>query len=244
MTGVLEVAIRHMKIYDPVISVMIRLLGHSKEVKVIDLCSGSGGGILRLHPMLETNWQNPVYFVLTDLYPNLPKAEALEKSKSGRISYRKEGLSATDAIQIPADLYTIFAGYHHFNDDEKRMLVNNLVESKKPLLIVEGAERSVLSFIAALLLLPFLTLLAVPFIRPFRFQYFLFTYLLPLIPFLVWWDGLISLMSIEPVEKSRLDLASMAPSYSWTSGTFRRLLFMKTSWVAGQLRPTVAESFS
>jgi hypothetical protein len=45
---------------------------------------------------------------------------------------------------------------------------------------------------ALFLFTPIFVALATPFIRPFRWQRLLWTYVLPLIPLTCWWDGLVS----------------------------------------------------
>jgi hypothetical protein len=59
--------------------------------------------------------------------------------------------------------------------------------------------------------------LATPFIRPFRMSRLLFTYLLPLVPFTCWWDGLVSAMRAYTV-KEMLALTQGLDGYNWIAG--------------------------
>ena len=67
------------------------------------------------------------------------------------------------------------------------------------------------------LLSPLAVLLATPLIRPFRLSRLLLTYLVPLIPLVVLWDGIVScLRTYTPAE-----LRALAPAlddYQWTAG--------------------------
>ena len=55
-----------------------------------------------------------------------------------------------------------------------------------------------------------------PFVRPFRWQFVLLTYLLPIIPILVFWDGLVShLRSYTIQELEALAGTIDAPKYIW-----------------------------
>ena len=58
-----------------------------------------------------------------------------------------------------------------------------------------------------------------PLARPFRWAHLLFTYLVPLIPFIVLWDGMVSMLriySLEQMQNLTADLQS--PDYFWELG--------------------------
>jgi hypothetical protein len=62
-----------------------------------------------------------------------------------------------------------------------------------PLLVAEAVERSALGLLGVLLS-PLLVWLVTPFLRPVTLPRLLFTYVVPLIPLLVTWDGVVSVL--------------------------------------------------
>ena len=68
---------------------------------------------------------------------------------------------------------------------------------------------------------PLLTLLAVPFMRPFRWGWIPLTYLVPIIPFFIFWDGTVSCLrcySQDELREMTADLTS--DDYEWEIGAF------------------------
>jgi hypothetical protein len=59
--------------------------------------------------------------------------------------------------------------------------------------------------------------IATPFIRPFHWNRLLWTYLIPLIPLICWWDGLVSQWRAYTVEEL-LELTQGLHDYDWTAG--------------------------
>jgi hypothetical protein len=58
-----------------------------------------------------------------------------------------------------------------------------------------------------------------PFIRPFTWRRLLWTYVVPVVPLVAMWDGLVSnLRTYSPVELSTLADALHGPAYRWRSG--------------------------
>ena len=48
---------------------------------------------------------------------------------------------------------------------------------------------------------PLTVLLTTPFIRPFRLGRIIFTYLIPIVPLFVWWDGIVSSLRTYSVKE-------------------------------------------
>jgi hypothetical protein len=66
---------------------------------------------------------------------------------------------------------------------------------------------------------PLAVLALMPFARPFRWAHLLFTYLVPLTPLIVLWDGIVSMLRIYSPEKmKKLTEDLQAPDYAWEIG--------------------------
>ena len=73
-----------------------------------------------------------------------------------------------------------------------------------------------------MLLVPLNVLAMMPFARPFRWPYLVFTYLIPLLPLIVFWDGIVSMLRIYSPEQMReLTESLQAPDYVWETARIR-----------------------
>ncbi len=95
---------------------------------------------------------------------------------------------------------TLFLSFHHFKPKQAVQIVQNSVNSNQPIGIFEIQDRSVSSIIA-MLLLPISVLLTTPFIKPFSLLRLLFTYIIPIIPIIVLWDGVVSSLRTYSVDE-------------------------------------------
>jgi hypothetical protein len=69
---------------------------------------------------------------------------------------------------------------------------------------------------------PLAVLLMMPFARPFHWGYAVFTYLIPVMPLIVLWDGMVSMLRIySPEQMKELTTGLRAPDYAWEIGRIR-----------------------
>ena len=60
------------------------------------------------------------------------------------------------------------------------------------------------------------------FARPFRWAYLVFTYLIPLMPLIIYWDVIVSNLRIySPEQMKKLTESLRAPDYAWEIGRIR-----------------------
>lgn len=151
--------------------------------------------------------------------------------------YHRESV---DALSVPSSLEglrTIFSGFHHFRPEAARHLLEDAVEKRQPMAVFETTQRS-LKGILMILVLPFLVVASAPFIRPIRLTRLLLTYLVPIIPLFVLWDGIVStLRTYTPREMARIarDVAG-SERYEWRAGEVRGKGPMPMSYLIGRPR--------
>ena len=87
-------------------------------------------------------------------------------------------------------------------------MLASAVKGRRPIAVVEVLQRKPLA-VLGILFAPIVSLFVVPFLRPFRLAWIPLTYLLPVIPFLILWDGIVSCLRIYD-EQELLALASAA----------------------------------
>lgn len=214
MTDFLQFLSNKAKVYQPVIEEINNAMEESNTNCIIDLGSGGGGGLLWLSNELK-KVRPDIKIVLTDLFPNLTAFERT-KNQSEIIEYLSYPIDAKNVPEQLKGLRTQFLSFHHFRPDEGRMIIQNAVNSGQPLAVFEIQDRSIPSIIA-MLLSPVSVVLTTPFIRPFRWGRLVFTYLIPLIPITVLWDGIVSCLRTYSVKEMEELLTSVEnrETYSW-----------------------------
>jgi hypothetical protein len=199
---------------------LAELLRASGARRIVDLCSGGAGPIPEILRELEQQGLE-VDATLTDFYPNTQGMARVAAESKGRIDFRG---GPVDAKQVPADLpgcRTLFNGLHHFRPGDAREILRSAAESKQPIAIFEGVERSA-PCLLGILFAPIAVLLLVPFLRPFRFSWLIFTYLVPIIPLFVLWDGFVSSLRVYSVpELEELVDGLGGADYVWEAGKIK-----------------------
>lgn len=189
----------------------------SGATRIVDLCAGGGGPLPVLMRGLTERGLH-VQAVVTDLYPNLPALNRLAEASDGliRVEHRP-----VDAANVPADLpglRVIFNAFHHLPTPVAQSVLASAVKDNQPIVIMEVVERSALQLIG-MIFAPIFFLLALPFLRPFRWSWVFWTYIIPVLPLFIFWDGVVSTLRIYSVGElhelvSRLD----APGWTWDIG--------------------------
>jgi hypothetical protein len=192
-----------MSTYAPIADLLRIRLEESRTERVVDLCSGAGGPWPSLVRDFEMQGATPPQVFLTDKYPSTRKLDDLESPRLKRIHYVEQSI---DATQIPKNFQgfrTLFSSFHHFDRDEACRLLQDSVNRKEGIGIFEAPGRHALTFLS-LFFIPIAVWLFTPFRRPFRWSRLIWTYLIPLIPFVLFFDGFVSCLraySLEELEE-------------------------------------------
>lgn len=224
-TDALQFVLNAGNLYGPIVPQLSKALKESGAVRILDLCSGAGGPWLSLPKALEQKVGHSLEICLTDKYPHahaFDNAKALEEK---RVRFHS---SPVDAMQIPDGLTgfrTMFSSFHHFEPSEARAILQDAVNKGQGIGIFEAAGRRAKTIFLTFLM-PVGCLALTPFIRPFRWSRFLWTYIIPVVPFVLWFDGVMScLRSYSPQELGDLTSGLTGLEYDWkigqdTSGLF------------------------
>lgn len=186
------------KMYKPIIPIIKKGLKNGKTNQIVDLGSGGGGGLIWLNSELKKDIPD-LKIILTDFYPNIP-AFKLTKQKADNFEFIEEPV---DARNVPTDLKglrTQFLSLHHFKPTDAKQILQNAIDTNSTIAIFEAQERSFQSIIA-MLFSPLSVLLTTPFIRPFKIGRIIFTYLIPIVPLFVLWDGVVSSLRTYSLEE-------------------------------------------
>jgi hypothetical protein len=218
-TDLLELCLRTWNYYAPVLPLLTAAIEKTKDREIVDLCSGGGGPWPSL--LAELGEVPPLRVVLTDKYPNAAGTKRVKDASEGRIHSDPRSV---DATAVPPDLHgfrTLFTSFHHFHPTAARDILADAVKNHVGIGVFEFTGRGPLRF-AAVALTPFAVLYAVPFLRPFRWRTFLLTYLVPVIPLGVFFDGVVScLRTYSPAELHELVEPLRGNGYTWDVGEAR-----------------------
>ena len=153
--------------------------------------------------------------VLTDFFPNRSAFE-YTKQQAPNFGYITTSIDARNVPNSLEGLRTQFLSLHHFKPKDAIAILQNAVDSGNPIAIFEAQERSVPSLLA-MIFSPVSVLLTTPFIRPFKWGRLVFTYLVPLVPLFVLWDGLVSCLRTYSVDEmsALVNKLDKKDSYLW-----------------------------
>lgn len=197
-----------------------RALDATGETRLIDLCSGGGGPAATMADALAARGRE-VTVTLTDRYPNLHAFEHASAGSNGRVRGRPEPV---DATAVPEDLpgfRTIFNAFHHFPPDQARRILADAVARRQPIAVFEVVSREA-PMLLGLLLAPLTVTLSMPFWRPFRWPWVVWTWVIPVMQPFVLWDGLVSWLRIYSEAELRALVAGIdAPDWVWDIGTVK-----------------------
>jgi hypothetical protein len=214
----LQMILEVMSTYAPIAQLLRKRLEECRTERVVDLCSGAGGPWPSLVRDFAMRGARPPEVFLTDKYPSTRKLDDVESPALNRIHYVSQSV---DATQIPKNLQgfrTLFSSFHHFDHDDACRLLQDSVNRKQGIGIFEAPGRHTLT-VLSLFFIPLAVWLFVPFRRPFRWSRLVWTYLIPVIPFVLFFDGFVSCMraySLEELEEMISGLRGCG--YQWEIG--------------------------
>ena len=220
ITDTLQFGLNLSRAYASIVPLLQSALRFSGSRSIVDLCSGGGGPWLDLARRFKGE-MGSFHVSLTDKYPNRAAFENSQARSELPISFYRDSVDARD---VPGELdgfRTIFTSFHHFPPDEARAVIQNTVDARQGIGIFEITRRTA-STIFLIILWSFTPFVLVPFVRPFRWSRLLCTYVIPIIPFVLLFDGVVScLRSYRPGELREL-VGGLSPNgYEWQAGEFR-----------------------
>ena len=219
-TDYLQFALAVTKPYATMIPILAAALQRTGTRHIVDLCSGASGPWLWLHPALAE--MGVIASVcLTDKYPNLEGFELASGLTNQAISYQPQPV---DPMQVPGELLgfrTMFTAFHHFRPEQACAVLADAVRNRQGIGVFEATQRRPLALLL-MLVAPLMVLVFTPFIRPFRGSRLLWTYLLPLVPLVTLFDGLVSCLRTYSEQELRDLSASLGTNdYQWEIGTVK-----------------------
>lgn len=193
--------------------------------RIVDLCSGGGGPWLALGRTLLTNAGQPVPILLTDLFPHARAGQRHKLTPGATIRFCP---TAVDATQPPAELTglrTLFTAFHHFTPAQAQSILQSAVNTGQGIAIFEQTARTPLGLLV-MYLLPWLALVSALVVRPWRLSRCFWTFVIPAIPLMLWFDGIVSCLRTYSAAELQALVAALEPApsgavYVWRIGKVR-----------------------
>jgi hypothetical protein len=215
-TDYLVTALRHAKTYTVLVPRLATAVKQCGASQIVDLCSGGGGPWPDLLPALRARGVD-VPVCLTDKYPNTAALNRMTTITPG-IRFEGEPVTATDVPARLAGFRTLFTAFHHFRPADARVILAAAVRDRQGIAIAEGYSRTPTA-LALMALVPLAVWVLTPAIRPFRWSRLFWTYLVPVIPAAVLFDGVVSCLRIyTPDEMLAMAREVGGEGYEWESG--------------------------
>lgn len=233
VTEYLQFMVTRFHLYRPVVPKLRKALNQMGCQEILDIGSGACGPILEIKDELERDFQFVVGVTLTDKYPHRELKKRMARLRDRGVRYLD---TPVDALRIPAELKgfrTFFTSFHHFRPEQARHILKDCIQANTGVAVFELTGRDLLTMLL-ILLSPLYVWLVTPFIKPRSWYRFLFTYLIPVVPFVAFWDGVVSnLRTYSPGELSRIVGSLGASHYRWETGKLASFPGTKVTYLIG-----------
>jgi hypothetical protein len=216
MTDFLEFGAHQFNIYQKATPIFKKGIEKASEKRIIDMGSGGGGGWPKIIENLKEENTN-FKIKLTDINPNLGAFKKMQELNPDVIEYEKEPIDATDVPSKLKGFRTMFLSFHHLKPNQAKAVLQNAVHSGEPIGIFELQDRTPASLFFMFIAAPINAILTAPFVKPFKLSRILFTFIIPILPLIIWFDGVVS--NLRTYSEKELDELTKSlkngDSYVW-----------------------------
>lgn len=210
---------------ESIAEILAKALKATEETKIIDLCSGSGGPMPEVMKILEEkHGLDSIELSLSDLYPNHEIAQKINNDKIQNINYITSPVNALNLDETQKGLRTMLCSLHHMKPEIAKGILKNAKDAHQPICIYEISDNSIPLWLAwiAIPMGFIMTLFITPLVRPLTWQQIVFTYIIPILPLLIGWDGGVSNMRTYTLSDMDELLEGLhSDNYTWEKGIIK-----------------------
>lgn len=205
--------------------ILAKALKESGKSRIIDMCSGGGGTMpATVEKLRKEHGFTDLKVTLSDLYPNTLAAKKINGNGDPNFTYLTDPVDATNVAAKDEGLRTMVCSMHHMTPDMAKSILSDAVAKKQPIVIYEISDNSAPKFLwwTAIPFVFIMVLLLTPLIRPMTVQQLVFTYLIPILPLAIAWDGAVSNIrtyTLSDWDEILKDLPQ--EGYSWKKEAFK-----------------------
>lgn len=214
---------RLLSTHDDLAALLSRALVHTDSKHVFDMCSGGGGPLPEvLHALRRREELADVGLSLSDLYPNATAAAAINTAGDERTRYLTTPVNAAAPGDVASGVRTMICSLHHMPPDVARSILASAQADRAPFCAFEISDNSFPRPLWWIALVPnfIMVFFVTPLVRPMTCQQLVFTYLIPILPLLIAWDGAVSNARTYTVDDiDELLGGPQSDTYTWERGT-------------------------
>ena len=182
------------KSYKTVDDALAKIATELTAAQVLDLCSGGGGHLDVIFEEAKGRNLTLPKIVASDLFPQIESWQDLQKKwGENRLDFIANPVSATDKLPEGTKVCSLFSAFHHFRPETARQILSSTLSQTDALVIGEVTSRRAFEFF--LMILSFPAMLFFPiFVGKFSWRRLLWCTLLPIVTFIVIFDGAVSVL--------------------------------------------------
>ncbi|MCR9252020.1 MAG: hypothetical protein NXI20_16465 [bacterium] len=225
MTRYIETFHKLLGTSDQLIEILKEPLKSHGDLKLYDLCSGAGGPMIEVQKKLKIadGYEN-TKLTLSDLYPNGDAINIINNNGDESVVYETSSVDATNVKMEGKALRTMICSLHHMKPEIAKGILKNAKDQKQAFCAYEISDNSFPKWIWWIAIpFSFLTVFFVtPMVRPMTFKQLFFTYVIPVLPFFIAWDGAVSNARTYTLEDMDILLEDLSDeSYTWEKGSLK-----------------------
>ncbi|HLX86113.1 MAG TPA: hypothetical protein VKR59_19590 [Terriglobales bacterium] len=221
ITDSLQFGVNLVPAFRPMVPRLQCVLDATGSQSIVDMCSGGGGPWRDLAQRIKARTTNgtaqPLQIWLTDKFPNLGAHQNVATTSGNHIAFFPGPVDVMNVCGVRG-VRTMFTSFHHFAPEQAQGILQNAVDAGEGIGIFEVTRRAP----AAILLVwawIFMLFVCTPWIRPFHWTRLLWTYVVPIVPVLMLFDGTVScLRTYRPEELRAIVSRLTGPEYHWETG--------------------------
>jgi len=137
---------------------------------------------------------NKLKLIPCDLYPETESWQELQDKHPDQVEFIPEPVDFLKEREWPDQcLLVIVAAFHHIPLEHRDQFIQTIQKSGKPIVVFEPIRKTLFSiFLSLFAVIPVLLTPLILLFRPGWLRRILWTWLIPVIPLMFWWDSVIS----------------------------------------------------
>lgn len=216
---VLGKSIRDAGVYDALAPHFSRFCEDAGACEILEFGAGSGESTAVFLDAILADTGKPPHIYISDLYPMVEVMAQTCGRYPNQLTPIKESVDLCNPPTEPLhDMRMVLSAFHHFDNDMARDFLRDSQEKGVAVFIAEPFINSLKAFFP-LFLYGFTSLVRNGIFSPKkRLLKFVFTFLIPLIPMCLLWDGLISMIRMydeDEFQKIVDSMPQLEQSYEW-----------------------------
>jgi len=223
---------------DHIASLLDKLIKETGILHINDLCSGSCGPMQDVYNLLVDKYGHKELSIsYHDLYPDVITADKINNDGNSKTEYNNKPTDVLSTTDMTEGIRTMICSFHHFPVHKTKVILETVVSTQQPIFVFEISDNSFPKWIwwISIPMTFIMTLFITPFIRPMSWQQIVFTYLIPIIPLCIAWDGAVSNARTYTLnDLHRLFSSLNISDYKWEKGIVKDKI--KMLYFHGQLK--------